>query len=77
MGNYERIIGRLTSINCSGSHYEKLGFTNMVAEKEEPIIYMDEEGRKIETGEKVTTMDYDEANSDAIIVNNKYILIWI
>ncbi|MCI8384423.1 MAG: hypothetical protein HFJ33_06165 [Clostridia bacterium] len=72
----DRIIGRLTKINCSGSHWEKLGFTNIVPQKGESIVYINEEGRRIETGEKVTTTDYDESDSDAIIINNKYILIW-
>lgn len=74
---YDRIIGRLTTINCSGSHYQQLGYTNMIAEKGENIIYVDEEGKRMDTGEKVTTTDYDESNSTAIILNNKYILLWI
>ncbi len=74
---YDRIIGILTFFDCSGAHYEKLGVTDMVAEEGKSIVYIDETGKLINTGEKVTTKDYDESNSDAIIVNNKYILIWI
>ena len=72
-----RLLGRLTSIDCAGSHYDRLGITDMVVKEGEVIVYIDQEGRRIETGEEVTKKDYDESNSDAIILNNKYILIWI
>lgn len=74
--NDNRIIALVTSIDCSGTHRKRLGVTDMVAQEGESIVYHDEQGRKIETGEKVNTLDYDEFNSDAIIVNNKYTLFW-
>ena len=74
---YDRIIGLLTMVNCSGTHYKKLGYTDMMADIGEPIIYIDEKENKVDTGEKVHMTDYDAFNPDATIVNNKYVLIWI
>ena len=74
---YDRIIGLLTNINCSGTHYKKLGYTDILADIGEPIIYIDENGNKVDTGEKVHTTDYDNPVPEATVVNNKYVLIWI
>ena len=73
---YDRIIGIVTSINCSGTHYRKIGYTDILGNIGETITYIDDDGKEVDTGEKIYTKDYVEDNSDATILNNKYILIW-
>lgn len=71
---YERIIRKITKIDCMGFHSDLLGFTNMIAKKGEPIVCVTENGEDVDTGERVEILDYDEFDLDAKIINDKYIV---
>jgi len=73
---YNQIIGKLRSIDCAGTHVEKIGYSNSLVEGD-PINYIDEHGNIIETGEIFHITDYVEDNPNAKIVNNKYVVEWI
>lgn len=71
---YNSIIRKITKIDCMGFHSDLLGFTNMNAKIGEPIVYVTEDGEDVDTEQKVETLDYDEFDPDAKIVNDKYIV---
>lgn len=71
---YNNIIRKITKIDCMGFHSDFLGFTNMNAKIGESIVYVTEDGEDVDTEQKVETLDYDEFDPDAKIINDKYIV---
>lgn len=74
----QTILGRVTSWDCRGIRYKKLGITEMSPELGMPITYINEQNETIDTGKVITSVDIDDEDpmNKLVLNNGVYVIIY-